>query len=79
MPGKIGAAMASAGLSSGRPPPPSSGSHHGGGGGASNPGNQLYIGNVSISMSTARLVLNAYAAAVPSWMAGFERLVQERR
>jgi hypothetical protein len=61
VPGKIGAAMASAGMTSGRPPPPSAGFNNhgpggggGGGGGGGNPGNQLYVGNVGCSIVSSQ-------------------------
>ena len=45
VPGKIGMAMAGHGLHA--QPPPRPPSHNVFGGGGSNPGNQLYVGNVS--------------------------------
>ena len=46
VPGKIGMAMAGQGLTVGPPPRPAYHNSFG-----SNPGNQLYVGNVSISVS----------------------------
>lgn len=72
VPGKIGMAMAGAGLHAAPPPRPPF--HNGfAGGGGQNPGNQLYVGNVCIITSPFDNNANSPLAPVPSWMAGPKR------
>jgi hypothetical protein len=74
VPGKIGMAMAGRGLHAGPPPRPASHNAFG----ANNPGNQLYVGNVSYFRSF-RLFLShrplpfLFSATLSSRLARFER------
>ena len=68
-------AMAGQGLNAAPPPRPASHNHFGA---QNNPGNQLYVGNVSFSHHF--LVLDhidkfVSLASLPSWVAGFEEFV----
>ena len=54
VPGKIGMAMAGKGLNA--QPPPCPASHNALGGGAQVPGNQLYVGNVCLSLKLVHII-----------------------
>jgi hypothetical protein len=67
-------AMAGQGLTAGPPPRPAYHNSFG-----QNPGNQLYVGNVSVSCHIIiEPPLKSFAVALSSRMAGFERFIQVR-
>jgi RNA recognition motif-containing protein len=71
VPGKIGMAMAGQGLTAGPPPRPAYHNSFG-----QNPGNQLYVGNVSVPAHRYRSEPQSFAVTLSSRVAGFERFIQ---